>query len=76
MVAFLEATLFLCWILTVVGVLRWFHNVSNFDDYIDSADRRGDPQMLAFRTTAREDQRNSRAPRDMGPRFTAYGGPL
>ena len=61
MLAFLEATWFLWWILTVIGVLRWFHNTSEFDDYISSADGRGDSQMLALRTTALDNQPNSQA---------------
>lgn len=61
MYAFLEATWFLWWILTVIGVLRWFHNASEFDDRINSRDGRRDSQMLVLQRTALENQPNSEA---------------
>ena len=61
MSAFLEAAWFLGWILTVIGVLRWFHNASEFDDYIDSAEGRKMCQMLALKTGAPETSTESQA---------------
>lgn len=61
MVAFLEATWFVWWILTVIGVLRLFHNVSEFDDRISNPDEWRDSRRLALGPTALENQPGSRA---------------
>jgi len=60
MSTFFEATWFLWWILTVSGVLRWFHNASQFDGYLDSADGQKVPATLALKTRL-EVQPKSRA---------------
>jgi len=38
MFPFLQAAWFLCWIMVVIGVLRWFHNASEFSDYFEVAE--------------------------------------
>ena len=58
---FLEATWFLWWILTVIGVLRWFHNASELDPYVNNAETWDLCQMGALKTGAPENQPYSRA---------------
>jgi len=59
--AFLEATWFLWWILTVIGVLRWFHNASQFEERINQTDRKKICDMPGFEAGPRESQPASRA---------------
>lgn len=57
----LEATWFVLWALTVIGVLRLFHNAAEFDDRINNLDEWRDSQGAMLRLKALESQPRSRA---------------
>lgn len=61
MYAFLEATWFVWWILTVIGVLRWFRNASQLDEHLYELGGEEIGQTLAFETGAGENQARPRA---------------
>jgi len=59
MFPFLQAAWFLCWIMVVIGVLRWFHNAAEFNDYFEAVEL-ADSGRHALETSVL-DQPNSRA---------------
>jgi hypothetical protein len=61
MLVFLEETLFLWWIVTVIGLLRWFHNAAELDSYIQSAESWNASQTVALNAVAPEKPAHSRA---------------